>query len=363
MIRSLNASLTDLSANENPVGPSPKALAAITSAMGGLHRYPERGCAQLKLALAERLGVDGRQIAVGNGSCEVLELAVRSLVGPGESVIMGTPGFPAYQGVVQRAGGRAVLVPAVHYQDDLDAMLDRIDVSTRLVLLGNPGNPCGTAIGYRRLLRFLDRLPPGLPVILDEAYLDYVETPDFPDAVDLLRVGRPVIALRSFSKAHGLAGLRVGYAVAEPDLIARMEAGHQQFNINRLAQAAALAALDDTGHIQSAIELNRAGRAELFDGLVARGFDPVPSQTNFLLVPVGDGAMLVRRLIERGVLIKDLGRYGLNDHVRVSTGTAEAHRRFFVAWDAVWDKLNGAPDGIPPTARRAAATQRHASIG
>ncbi|WP_295435138.1 histidinol-phosphate transaminase [uncultured Thiodictyon sp.] len=331
----------DLSANENPLGPSPKALAALAAAMGGLHRYPDRACTRLKAALALRLGVSARQIAIGNGSCEVLDLAVRGLIAPGEKVILGTPGFPAYRGAVRRAGGQAVLVPARDYRDDLTAMLGQIDSRTRLLVLGNPGNPTGTLIGRTALLAFLDRLPAGVTLILDEAYRDFVADASLPDAVDLLQAGRPVVALRSFSKVHGLAGLRVGYAVATPDLIARMQAEHQQFNTNTLAQAAALAALEDEAHVAATIELNRRGREELFAGLAARGFDPVPSQANFVLVRVGDGAGLVLRLAAQGVLVKELGRYGLDDHIRVSCGRAPDHARFFAALDAVWPPRGG----------------------
>lgn len=325
--------VVDLSANENPLGPSPQAVAAMQSAMGELHRYPDRGCKRLKAALAARLGVTEPQIAIGNGSSEILELAVRSLIRSGESVILGTPGFPAYRAAVRRAGGRAVLVPARNHRDNLEAMLGVIDDSTRLVLLGNPANPTGTLTGLERLLRFLERLPPGLPVVLDEAYRDFVDAPSYPDAVELLRSGRPLVAVRSFSKAHGLAGLRIGYAVAAEDLIARMDDGHQQFNTNRLAQAAALAALDDASHLRAVVELNRRGRAELFDGLVARGFAPVPSQTNFILVPVSQAWLLVRQLAERGVLVKDLDRYGAEGCIRVSVGLPESHACFFRVLD------------------------------
>lgn len=332
---------TDLSANENPLGPSPKALAAIEGALAGLNRYPDRSCTRLKTALAERLGVDREQIAIGNGSCELLELAVRALVRPGQSVVIGTPGFPAYRGVVQRAGGKVRLVPARSYFDDLDAMLAQIDETTPLVVLGNPTNPAGTLSGRERLMGFLRRLPAGVTLILDEAYHDYVDTREYPDGVDLQRAGWPVIALRSFSKAHGLAGLRVGYAVAAPDVIARIEAGHQQFNTNTLAQAAALAALDDEAHLWMSVGLNRVGRGELFQGLAARGLNPVPSQANFILFPVADAASLAGRLAERGVLVKRLERYGLDDHVRVSTGMPEDHHRFFEALDGVLGETEG----------------------
>lgn len=337
---------TDLSANENPLGPSPKALAAIESAMQRLNRYPDRGCIGLKTALAERLDVERREIAVGNGSCELLELAVRSLVRPGESVVLGTPGFPAYRGVAQRAGGQVRLVPASGYFDDLDGMLARIDDTTPLVVLGNPANPAGTLCARERLVGFLRRLPEGVTLILDEAYRDFVDMPDYPDAVSLYRAGWPVVALRSFSKVHGLAGLRVGYAVGAPEVIARMESGHQQFNTNCLAQAAAQAALEDEAHVWTSVELNRVGRSTLFHGLVARGFDPVPSQANFVLVPVSDAAWLAERLAEKGVLVKRLDRYGLDDHIRVSTGLPEDHRRFFAALDAVWGEHDGDIAGI-----------------
>lgn len=325
--------LVDLSANENPLGPSPGAVSAMQSAMGELHRYPDRGCRGLKAALAARLGVTEPQIAIGNGSCEIIELAVRGLIRPGASVILGTPGFPAYRAAVRRAGGRAVLVPARNYRDNLEAMLGVIDDSTRLVLLGNPANPTGTLTGLEPLLRFLERLPPGLTVVIDEAYRDFVDDPSYPDAIELLESGRPVIAVRSFSKAHGLAGLRLGYAVAAVDLIARLDDEHQQFNTNRLAQAAALGALEDGAHLRAVVELNRRGRAELFDGLVARGFAPLPSQANFILVPVPHARQLARQLAERGVLVKDLDRYGADGCIRVSVGLPEWHASFFRALD------------------------------
>lgn len=313
------------------------AVAAMRNAMDGLHRYPDRGCSGLKDALASRLGVSPRQIAIGNGSCEVLELAVRSLIRPGQSVLLGTPGFPAYRAAVRRAGGCAVQVPARNYRDDLDEMLAKVDDSTSLVILGSPGNPTGTIQTRENLQRFLDRLPPDLPVILDEAYRDFVEAPNYPDAVALLRGGRHVIALRSFSKAHGLAGLRVGYAVAGTDVVARMDAQHQQFNTNHLAQVAALAALDDQAHLDATVDLNRRGRTELFEGLIARGFGPVRSQANFILLPVPNAKDVVHGLADQGVLVKELDRHGLDDCIRISTGLPEDHVRFFRALDAVFD--------------------------
>lgn len=341
--------LLDLSANENPLGPSPKAVTAMQTAMGELHRYPDRGCRRLKAGLGARLGVTEHQIAVGNGACEILDLAVRSLIRPGASVILGSPGVPAYRAAVRRAGGRAVLVPARNYRDHLEAMLGVIDDSTRLVLIGNPANPTGTLTGLERLLRFLDRLPPGLKAVIDESCRDFVDDPSYPDAVELLKSGRPVIAVRSFSKAHGLAGLRLGYAIASEDLIARMDDAHQPFNTNRLAQAAALGALEDEEHVQAVVELNQRGRAELFDGLVARGFTPIPSQTNFILVPVQHARQLMRQLEERGVLVKNLDRHGADDCIRVSVGLPEWHARFFQVLDELTAEMDWvAGDGQPP---------------
>lgn len=312
--------IIDLSANENPLGPSPRALAAVTEALQGLHRYPSKDGDPLRDRLAQQLDLSRDHLLLGNGATELLEFAARAALGPPCEAIVAVPCFMPYQKVVQRAGARLVKVLALPGEDPLPGVLAAVGSATRMVILGNPNNPTGGFFTQAQLDRFLARLPRRVLLVLDEAYGDYVEAPDFPDAVAAIRRHRNLLVLRSLSKAHGLAGLRLGYAFGDPALIRTLDAERQHYNTNTLAQAAALAAVDDDGHLRKTVANNSEGRGLLARGFDALGLEQLPSQANFILVQVGDGAAITAALAGRGIRVKPMDRFGLPAHIRVSIG-------------------------------------------
>ncbi len=329
------AGQTNLSANENPLGPSPRALEAITTRVGGVNRYPDNEGADLKAVLAEALGVRPENIVLGNGSCEVLDLAARACLLPADEAIMGFPAFLPYQSVVRRAHGIAVIIPLQDFSYDLEGMARRITDRTRLILIGNPNNPTGTTLGRNELERFLEKVPPHVLVILDEAYREYVGREDFPASLDYVAEGRHVLVLRSLSKAYALAGLRIGYGIAAPPLIHRLDGVRQHYNTNSLAQIAAAAAIGDREHLRRSIENNAAGMRYLEDEFDAMRLGHVPSEANFILVKVGDGAQTHRRLKEDGILVMAMDHFQLPEYIRVSIGTPEENERFIRALGSI----------------------------
>jgi histidinol-phosphate aminotransferase len=319
--------IVDLSANENPFGPSPQAVRAMIAAAGVAHRYPDSQGAALKAGLAKALGVKPENIVLGNGSSEVIELTARAVLDTGGHAIIGWPSFQTYRSAVSRAGAAAVLTPLIEHAYDLDAMAERAGSETRLVIIGNPNNPTGLAITGAALDRFLDRLPSGVIVCVDEAYGEYVSRQDFPNTLDRLAAGRPLIVVRTLSKAYGLAGLRIGYAIAPEPLARRIDSQRQRFNTSCIAQAAALAAIDDPAHLARIVALNAEGRDWLASRLSALGLRFLESEANFLMVKVGDGARECQRLKALGLLVKPLDGFGLPDYIRVSVGRPEDNAR------------------------------------
>ncbi len=333
--------IIDLSANENPFGPSDFAVRAIVAAASAAHRYPDGKGARLKEALAGALGVEAGQIVLGNGSCEVLELAARAILGVGDEVIFGWPSFPTYRAIIARAGGAAVATPLAHWAYDLDAMAERVTSRTRLVILGNPNNPTGLAMSRKAFGDFLDRLPAQVTVIVDEAYREFVRQPDFAEALAEMRNGRPVVVTRTLSKAYGLAGMRIGFAVAPAPLARRIDSQRQRFNTGRIAQAAALAAIGDHQHLARCVALNAENRLWLEERLRALGLAFPSSQANFVLLRVGDGRRVFEGLRKRGVLVKPLEAFGLTDCIRVSVGRRENNEEFVRALEEVLGETQG----------------------
>lgn len=325
----------DLSANENPWGPSPAVVGEIINMVETVNRYPDGSGGALKKALARALGVEPKTIVLGNGSSEILEMTARAVLDPEDEAIIGWPSFPAYRQAVGKAGGKTVLAPLVDYAYDLDAMAERISARTRVIILGNPNNPTGKAIGREALGRFLERLPSDVTVLLDEAYCDYADRSNFPNSVDYLARGYPMVVARTFSKAYGLAGLRIGYALASEPLAQRIDAQRQRFNTNSLAQTAAIAALGDRDHLARTIVLNAEGRTWLLSRLAEFGLFCVHSETNFLMVEVGDGADVVEKLEKAGVRVKGLHALGLPNFIRVSIGYPTENARFVNALGGV----------------------------
>ena len=277
---------------------------------------------------------------LGNGSCELLDLVARAILQPGHEALIFTPSFLPYQSAIRRAYGTLVTVPLGNdFACDFGRMASLVGPRTRLVILGHPNNPTGIALGATPLASFLNSLPPEVVVVIDEAYRDYVSLPDAADAMALVRAGRPVVALRTFSKLHGLAGLRIGYAAARTDLAARIEALRPHYNTSNIAQAAAFASLEDEAHATHSLAVNRRGLAELAAACSALGLDCIPSSANFLLVRTGEAERLAGALEKHGVRVKSAAAFGLPDHLRISVGTPACNRRFIDALDEV---LNGA---------------------
>ena len=323
-----------LASNENPLGPSPKAVAAIMAALGNLHRYPDGNCFYLKRAVAKRHGVSPDALLLGNGSNEIIELAVRTFMQRGDEAVMADQAFVIYRLIVQAAGGISHLVPLRNFTHDLDAIAEAITPATRMVFLANPNNPTGTIFVRREWEEFLSALPPHVIVVMDEAYFEFVDDPEYPDSLAAHGSGRLLITLRTFSKIYGLAGLRIGFGVAQPELIEVMNRVRQPFNVSSLAQVAALAALEDDEHVQRTRRCNRDGMAFLCQQCVRLGLEYVPSRANFLLIRVGNGARVYEALLRQGVIVRPMGGYQLPEWVRISIGTPTQNLRCLEALQA-----------------------------
>ena len=321
-----------LASNENPLGPSPKALAAVSEALPELARYPEGGGVLLKDALARRLNVRPEQISLGNGSNDILELAARCFVQPGDEVIFSRHAFAVYPIVTKAVGGVAVEVPARDWGNDPEALLAAITPKTKLIFIANPNNPTGTWWTRAVLARFLAAVPANIVVVLDEAYFEYVTVDDFPNGIEELPRRPNLVVTRTFSKIYGLAGLRMGYGVSSPDIADIFNRVRQPFNVNSLAQVAAAAALDDAAHVQRSRADNTAGMRQLSEAFRTRGLRYIPSAGNFLSVDCGrPAAPIYEALLREGVIVRPVANYGMPNHLRITVGLAEENRRFLDA--------------------------------
>lgn len=325
-----------LASNENPLGPSPRALAAVSQALH-LARYPEGGAVALKAALANRLGVDAGLITVGNGSNDILELVARTFVAPGDEVIFSEHAFAVYPIVTQAVGGVARVTTCRDWGDDLDAMLGAINSRTKVIFVANPNNPTGTWLRHSALEAFLSAVPSRVIVVLDEAYFEYVTEQEYPDG--LRRIGRfpNLVVARTFSKIYGLAGLRIGYGVSHPDIADLLNRVRQPFNVNSLAQIAAIAALEDHEHVARSCDVNAVGMKQLTDAFTRMGLEYIPSAANFVCVEVGDGAHVYEALLREGVIVRPVANYGMPKHLRVTVGLPEENERFLKALAHVLD--------------------------
>jgi histidinol-phosphate aminotransferase len=320
-----------LASNENPLGPSPKALAAAQAALAEIARYPDGGGFALKRALAAKLGVLPEQITLGNGSSDVIEFVVRSFLAPGDEALYSQHAFAMYPIITQAIGARGVEVPARDWGHDLDAMARALTARTKLVFITNPNNPTGTWLGRTALRAFLERVPAHIMVMLDEAYFEYVSAPDYPDGIAWLGDFPNLIVARTFSKVYGLAGLRVGYcvsSVAVADLLNRVR---PPFNVNSLAMAAAVAALGDVAHLQKTQQNNADGMRQLVQGFAQLGLAHIPSAGNFVCVEVGEAGQVYERLLRAGVIVRPVANYGMPRHLRVTIGLANENQRFLEA--------------------------------
>ncbi|HWA10643.1 MAG TPA: histidinol-phosphate transaminase [Opitutaceae bacterium] len=319
------AGIIKLASNENPAGPSPRALAAARRALEQGQLYPDGGCFALRQKLAESFGLGADQFIVGNGSNEIIELLGHAFLGAGDEVVMGNPAFIVYKLVTLLFGAKAVEVPLVQHRHDLAAMARAITPRTRLVFVACPNNPTGTANSAAELVAFARQLPEHVIGVFDEAYAEYQEAPA--DLRPLVREGRNVIGLRTFSKIYGLASLRVGYGYAAPALASALNRVRQPFNVNAIGQAAALAALDDREFTAQCVRDNRAVLAQLEAGLRALKLEVVPSEANFILVKVGAGARLFDALQRRGIIVRPMASYGMPEWLRITVGTRAQNER------------------------------------
>lgn len=324
-----------MASNENPWGPSPKAIQAIREALDNLHRYPDGSCYRLVHALAEKLGFSSEEVVLGNGSNEIIEMLVKAYVQTGDEVITSHPSFLMYQKIVQVRGGVNIVIPLIRMHHDLASILTVITEKTRLIFLDNPNNPTGNSINPTDLYGFLSAVPESVLVVLDEAYVDFMDSELQVDIFSLIRniKGRcGVVSLRTFSKSYGLAGLRVGYGLMPSEVARSLHRVRQPFNVNQLAQVGALAALQDEDFYQQTLKRTREGLNFLRAEVDKLGCKSYPSQTNFFLIDVlGDATALYEAMLRKGVIIRSMKPYGYTDMVRITVGSEVENKRFLSA--------------------------------
>lgn len=329
-------SIIKVASNENELGPSPLAIEAMREAIPEMHRYPDGGSFHLKRKLADRLGVAPEQLLFGCGSNELIVFLCHVFMGPGTNLVMGAEAFAVYFLAAAMYEGSVVRVPMPGHVHDLDAMLAAITPATRLVAVCNPNNPTGTVVAPEAIDAFIDRLPEHVVAIFDEAYFELMPDEQKPDVLKHIRAGREnIIVLRTFSKAYGLAGLRIGYAVAHPELIGLLNKVRQPFNISAMAQAAAMAALDDVAHIVETRRMVFQGLDFFARELPKLGIEMVPSGANFILCKTGHGRDVFLQLQKRKVIVRPMDPYGLPDHIRITIGTPSQNRAVLEALRAV----------------------------
>jgi histidinol-phosphate aminotransferase len=317
-----------LASNENPCGPSPKGIAVLGEIGPSLHRYPDGGGQRLRLALSERWKLTPDHVILGNGSDEIIGLLIRALMTPGDEAVMADQTFVIYRTEVKAAHGVPIEVPLKTWRHDLAAMADAVTPRTRLLFICNPNNPTGTMVTAAEVERLMARLPSHVVVVFDEAYYEYVRSREFPDSLAYVKQNRHAVVLRTFSKIYGLAGLRIGYGLTTPEIIGYLNRVRPPFNANSVAQRAALAALGDEEHLSRSRSVTETGLASLRSGLSALGFDPVPSEANFLYFDVGhDGKDVFERLLREGIIVRHIeGRM-----LRVTVGLPEENQQFLEA--------------------------------
>ena len=330
-----------MASNENALGPSPKAVEAIRKSLSRIHRYPDGGCFYLRKKLSAFLGVKPEMLVFGNGSDEVLVLAARAFAGPGDEVIIANPTFLIYEIAAQAQAARVVKVPMKNFRYDLPAMAKKITPKTKLIFVANPDNPIGTYVSQKEVTAFLSKVPAGIPVVLDEAYFEFAgENKDYPDWLKLLSQFKNLIVARTFSKAYGLSGLRIGYGVADPGIVNALNKVREPFNVNSLAQTAALAALDDKAHLRRTLQTVSAGKKYLYKEAKRLGLFYIQSATNFVLIDLEkNAAEAAEALIRKGVIIRAMTAWGLNTFIRVTVGRKEENQKFVKALNEIMRSL------------------------
>lgn len=324
-----------LASNENPVGPSPKALEAMKGFFSDINRYPDGAGYYLKKALAKKLSagesISEDELILGNGSNELLNIAAKTFIQDGDEAIMAVPSFVVYSMAVQGVGGKAVQVPLKNYTHALSAMADAITPGTKMIFIANPNNPTGTINRKDEFERMMGKVPDHIIVVLDEAYYEYVTAADYADSMKYLHTEKNVLILRTFSKIYGLAGLRIGYGIAKKEILNDMNRLREPFNTNTIAQRAALAALNDSEHVAHSRNVNEAGKKYLYNGLDSLGVTYVPTEANFLYIPVQNARAVYNSLLKKGVIIRPMGPQA----IRVTIGLPEENKRFIEAFRTV----------------------------
>jgi len=323
------AEIIKLASNENPLGPSLKAARAMRAALENAHLYPDGSGVSLCKAIAAKLGLATENIILGNGSNEVIEFLGHAFLNPGDDVVTFQYAFIIYKLLATAFSVRTIETPCPDYQPDLEATLNAITPKTRLIFIPNPNNPTGTLVSQRAIDRFMSRVPENIVVVFDEAYFEFLDDP--PDTLQYVHEERNVVVLRTFSKIHGLAGLRIGYAVARPDVIEVLHKTRQPFNVNSVAQAGALAALNDDAHLRETKRVIDEGRVYLQKQFSVMQIPFVPAVANFVMLNVGDGCAVFEKLLRRKIIVRPLKGYGLTEWVRISVGTMEQNKKLIAA--------------------------------
>jgi len=318
-----------LASNENPLGPSPKAVQAMRTALENAHLYPDGSGFYLCKAIASKLGLNSENVILGNGSNEVIEFLGHAFLNPGDHVITCQYAFIVYKLLATAFSVRTIETPSPDYQQNLDAALEAITPKTRLIFIPNPNNPTGTLVSQGAIERFMSRIPDSIIVVFDEAYFEFLDDP--PDTLWYVRERRNVVVLRTFSKVHGLAGLRIGYGIAPRDLIEILHKTRQPFNVNSIAQAGAIAALDDEAYLRETKRIVDQGLAFLQQQFAEMRIPFVPAVANFVMVNVGDGCAVFEKLLQRKIIVRPLKGYGLPEWVRISVGTMEENKKLIAA--------------------------------
>jgi len=324
-----------LASNENPVGPSPKALEAIKASFSDINRYPDGAGYYLKKVLAEKLSVSEDELILGNGSNELLDIVAKTYMQDGDEAVMAVPSFVVYSMAVQGVGGKSIQVPLKNYTHDLGAMSGAITPKTKIIFIANPNNPTGTINRRDEFERMMEKVPDHIIVVLDEAYYEYVTAADYADSMKYLHSEKNVLILRTFSKIYGLAGLRIGYGIAKKEILDNMNRLREPFNTNTVAQMAALAALDDSEHVSHSRNVNETGKKYLYSGLDSLGAAYVPTEANFIYMPVQNAMAVYNGLLKKGVIIRPMGPQA----IRVTIGLPEENKRFIEAFRTVTSQL------------------------
>lgn len=329
-----------LASNENPLGPSQKALKALRDFLhngGELSRYPDGEGYYLKSAISGKLSVGTDEIILGNGSNDLIDIAVRTFMGLGDEAVMAAPSFVVYSMATSSVGAKSLEIPLIDYRHDLAAMADAITEKTKIIFIANPNNPTGTVNKKNEFEKFMDKIPDGILIIVDEAYYEYVTDPEYPDTLKYFRDGRDILILRTFSKVYGLAGLRIGYGIARKDIVAEMNKIREPFNTNTLAQLAAMNALTDDWHLKKSIEVNEQGKEFFYRELDSLGIMYVPTEANFIYMPLHvESRIIYDALLRMGVIVRPVGPR----EIRVTIGMPEENKRFIEAFKIVIKSLS-----------------------